>query len=133
MPQSETGSIFNEETVEPYRPFLQYWDLMWEMEKKRQAGAFSKDRHQMTLEFINSIGVKNFMEEARKTFALEELALYYDIDLNDDSQFGLFISNLRASRSHMDVFDFAIYFAAWVKSEVAVSKRMFKEFDEVIE
>ena len=33
----------------------------------------------------------------------------------------------------MDVFDFAIYFAAWVKSEVAVSKRVYKDFDEAIE
>ncbi len=37
----------------------------------------------MTLEFISSIGIKNFMEEANKTFALRELALYYDIDLNE--------------------------------------------------
>ena len=33
----------------------------------------------------------------------------------------------------MDVFDFALYFAAWVKSEVAVCKRVYKEFDDAIE
>ena len=86
----------------------------------------------MTLEFIKSIGVKNFMKEAQKTFALRELASYYDVDLNDQSQFDTLIDYLRASRSHMDVFDFAIYFAAWVKSEVAVCKRVYKEFDDAI-
>ena len=33
----------------------------------------------------------------------------------------------------MDVFDFAIYFAAWIKPEVAMIKRVYKEFDETIE
>ena len=83
MPILGTTYIFLDETEEPYRPFLQYWDTLWEMEKKRQAGEYSKDRHQMTLEFIRIIGVKNFMEEAKKTFALRELALYYDIDLDE--------------------------------------------------
>ena len=48
----------------------------------------------MTLEFIKSIGVKNFMKEAQRTFALRELALYYDVDLNDQSQFDTLIQYL---------------------------------------
>ena len=39
----------------------------------------------MTLSFVHQIGLKNFMQEAQKTFALRELALYYDIDLNESS------------------------------------------------
>ena len=33
----------------------------------------------------------------------------------------------------MDAFDFAIYFAAWIKPEVGMAKRFFKEFDDLIE
>ena len=41
----------------------------------------------MTQQFIQDIGVENFIVEANKTFALKELAQYYDIQLTDGKDY----------------------------------------------
>ena len=51
---------------------------MWEMELQRQGGSFDGGRHQMTKEFIKRITYPCFLEEAQDTFALMELANFYE-------------------------------------------------------
>lgn len=107
------------------RPFLAQWDLLWSMECERKNK--SGDRHQMTKDFIAKIGTSVFLEEARHTFALLELGRYYDNTLQTETDLAELLEQM--SEGHRECFDFAVYFAAWIKSEVHSSKRAFKAYD----
>jgi len=42
----------------------------------------------------------------------------------------MLMDQMKGTESHVIAFDFCIYFAAWIKSEVGQSKRGFKKFDD---
>ena len=83
----------------------------------------------MTKDFINQIGIENFLSEAQKTYALVEMANYYDLNLNEVSSLDQLFRYLTENKTHQFVFDFVIYFAAWIKSEISPDKRAFKMHD----
>ena len=97
-----------------------------ECERKSKSG----DRHQMTKDFIAKIGPLVFLEEARHTFALLEIGRYYDNELQSYQDLAQLLEQM--SEGHRECFDFAVYFAAWIKSEVHTSKRVFKAYDAPI-
>ena len=86
----------------------------------------------MTKDFINQIGIENFLSEAQKTYALVEMANYYDLNLNEVSSLDQLFRYLTENKTHQFVFDFVIYFAAWIKKEVPAYQRTFRTCDEQI-
>ena len=107
---------------------MSQWDLLWNLETKRKAK--DGERHQMTKDFIALITPEVFLEEARHTFSLLEICRYYGNSLETISDLDKLLADM--SDSHAECFDFAVYFAAWIKEEVHVSKREFKDFDLMV-
>ena len=112
------------------RPFLEHWDLQWDLELKRQSGHFNYDRHAVSKELVRLIGIDEFLDHYHDTYALMEIALFYnDNPMRTKQDLNLLIEQMAGNENHMDVFDFAIYFAAWIKAEVGNSKLKFKHLD----
>ena len=83
----------------------------------------------MTRAFIERITYSKFLEEAKDTFALQELAKFYENPLETEKDVLMLMDQMKETESHVIAFDFSIYFAAWIKSEVGESKKAFKKFD----
>lgn len=97
------------------RPFLAYWDCLEELELKRRSGEIPDDRHLMTLNFIEHIGVDNFLQEARQVHAIREIGRFYDSELETEADLASILKQILGSPTHLEVFYYSFYFAAWVK------------------
>ena len=60
------------------RPFLEHWDLLWQLELRRKHGEFNGQGMEMILQFLREIGDEEFLKHAKKTTALVEIAKYYE-------------------------------------------------------
>lgn len=119
------------------RPFAKYGKDIEILEMERRAGHAPEDRLQLAQEFIRRIGADNFLEEARRTFSLREIARFYDIDLVSAKDLSELLKSLAVAEefehsTHKDVFYYAYYFAPWGKEEVPLKARFFRNFDNQI-
>ena len=73
--------------------------------------------------FISDIGIGNFVTQAHKTFILREISAFYDNPMQTMADVEQLFKTM--SKTHVDAFNFGIYFAAWIKSEVSPEKRCF--------
>ena len=84
----------------------------------------------MTLEFLSQIGADSFIANASKTFTLVECARFFEIELANAENLLRLVDLL--SKSHIDIFYYAFYFACWDKADVPKHQRVFKDFDDQI-
>ena len=87
----------------------------------------------MILAFLRDIGYKEFLTHASRTKALMEIAKYYENPLQSVSDLDKLVAQIQSNYYHSEAFVYAVYFAAWIKSEVSENKRAFKDFDREIE
>ena len=120
------------EQTQARRPFLKYWDYLEDLELKRRKGAIPDDRHLMALSFIEQIGAENFLNEARHVHAIREIGRFYGYGLETLDDLHSLLSDIEQSPTHVEIFYYAFYFAAWVKQEVTPTQRRFVSFDERI-
>ena len=111
------------------RPFLEYWDHLWQLEIRRKAGEFEGQGMVMVLKFMQDITYNEFLKHAKRTTALVEIARFYDNKFETESDVANLICALSKNYYHQEAFVYAVYFAAWVKNEVGESKRAFKQYD----
>ena len=64
--------------------------------------------------------------------AVKEIAKFYEITLKSESDIARLFEAFKENYFHQEAFVYAIYFAAWIKSEVHDSKRAFKLYDKEI-
>ena len=83
----------------------------------------------MIRKFISDIGAAQFLEQANNTKAVQEIAKFYEITLSSESDITNLFEAFKDNYFHQEAFVYAIYFAAWIKSEVHDSKRAFKIYD----
>ena len=69
----------------------------------------------MTLNFIERIGASAFLEEARGVHAIREIARFYGNDLSTEIDLTSLLNSIQGSPTHLEVFYYSFYFAAWVK------------------
>lgn len=60
------------------RPFLDFWDHLWSLELQRQQGAFGGRGIEMIKTFIADIGTEQFLQQAKNTVAVQEIAKFYE-------------------------------------------------------
>ena len=60
---------------------------------------------------------------------MKEIAKFYEITLKSESDIARLFEAFKENYFHQEAFVYAIYFAAWIKSEVHDSKRAFKIYD----
>ena len=84
----------------------------------------------MIQSFIADIGPAQFLKQANNTKAVIEIAKFYDITLLSEADITRLFDAFKHNQFHQEAFVYAIYFAAWIKSEVHDSKRAFKLYDE---
>jgi hypothetical protein len=105
----------------PKRPFLEYWEALEKLELQRRKGYIADCRYVMTLAFIDHITPERFLEEAADTFAVQEIARFYDIELDSVESLSDFLNCVRENSFHREILYYSFYFAAWVKQEVPSS------------
>lgn len=115
------------------RPFLEHWDLMSELETRRKEGDFQRSNMDTMEHFINEIGHEEFLRHARRTVAVVEIAKFYNNSLRTPDDLKALLAKIQHNIGHSDPFYYGVYFAAWIKQELIVRKRAFKDFDRQIE
>ena len=115
------------------RPFLEHWDLMAELEARRKEGDFQKSNMDTMEHFMDEIGYEEFLKHARRTVACTEIAKFYDNSLQTPDDLTDLVAKIQDNKNHSDPFYYGVYFAAWIKKELIVKKRAFKDFDRQIE
>ena len=78
---------------------------------------------------MQDIGYEEFLKHAKRTTAVLELAKYYEINLRTADDLNLLIDQIQKNYYHSESFVYGVYFAAWIKDEVAEGKRAFKKYD----
>ena len=73
------------------------------------------------------MGPENFIKNARETFALQECASFFGVQLVRTSDLQSLIE--KAAERHSDIFYYGFYFAPWAKSDVPKHQRCFQDFD----
>ena len=112
------------------RPFLDFWDHLWSLELQRQQGAFGGKGIDMIKTFVADIGTVPFLQQAKRTYAVQEIARFYENTLDEAKDIEKLYVQMDQNHYHQEAFVYAIYFAAWIKSEVHGSKQLFKKYDE---
>ena len=84
----------------------------------------------MTLAFIEQIGHDKFIEEAKMVHALCEFSRFYGIELREANDLTELLKKIEKQPCHREIFYYAFYFAAWVKTEVPPFQRTFRTFDD---
>ena len=115
------------------RPFLEHWDYLWSLEVRRKQGEFGGSGMKMILQFMQDISYEEFLKHAKRTTAVLEIAKYYENPLCSTQDVVDLTRSIQKNFHHSESFVYAVYFAAWIKSEVAESKRAFKSCDRDIE
>ena len=129
--QQETSSNQSQQS-ETKRPFLEYWEELEKLELQRRKGHIADDRYVMTLAFIQNIGPDPFLEQAKDTFAVQEIARFYGVQLQTKEDLSDLLKLVGQSEWHREIFYYAFYFAAWVKKEVPICQRTFRRQDSQI-
>lgn len=75
---------------------------------------------------MQDIGYEEFLKHAWRTTALLEIAKFYDNRMRTVDDLTRLIKDLEKNYYHAEAFVYGVYFAAWIKNEVAVNKRAFK-------
>ena len=86
----------------------------------------------MTYAFIETIGPQEFLKHAKQTFAVLEIAKFYEINLRDEHDLSELLKRVETRMYHKEIFYYAFYFAAWIKTEVPSYQRTFKPFDDQV-
>ena len=111
------------------RPFLEHWDHLWALELRRKTGDFNGQGLAMVLQFMQDISYEEFLNHARETTTIIEIAKFYDNPLRTADDLASLMTSMQANYFHAEAFTYGVYFAAWIKTEVAASKRVFKHCD----
>ncbi len=82
---------------------------------------------------MENISYEEFLKHAKRTKALIEIAKYYDNPLLTAQDVLALSYSVQDNYFHAESFTYAVYFAAWIKQEVAESKRAFKHCDNEIQ
>ena len=61
---------------------------------------------------------------------MQEIARFYENTLDEAKDIEKLYVQMDQNYYHQEAFVYAIYFAAWIKSEVHGSKQLFKKYDE---
>ena len=75
---SSSSSSYSKVVLLKDRPFLEYWDELWQLELRRKQGDFNGQGMEMILHFLQSIGHEGFLKHAQRTTSLLEIAKFYD-------------------------------------------------------
>ena len=87
----------------------------------------------MILQFMQDVSYDEFLKHAMRTTSIKEIAKYYEITLRTSADLANLVTLLQKNYFHSEAFVYGVYFAAWIKQEVADSKRAFKHCDREIE
>lgn len=75
---------------------------------------------------MQDIGSDEFLTHAKRTTTVMEVAKFYENPLRTAEDLSALVSAVQKNYYHSESFVYGVYFAAWVKEEVAVGKRAFK-------
>jgi len=81
------------------------------------------------LAFVEKIGAESFLAEARHVHAIREIGRFYGNDLADENDLHQLLKEIEQCPTHLEIFYYAFYFAAWVKKEVPPTQRQFTNYD----
>ena len=84
----------------------------------------------MTLAFIERIGADAFLEEAKQVHSIREIGRFYGNELASEADLYSLLKKIEQSPTHVEVFYYSFYFAAWIKPEVPQGQRRFQTFDQ---
>eukprot|EP00353_Schmidingerella_taraikaensis_P003521 CAMPEP_0185584192 /NCGR_PEP_ID=MMETSP0434-20130131/30683_1 /TAXON_ID=626734 ORGANISM="Favella taraikaensis, Strain Fe Narragansett Bay" /NCGR_SAMPLE_ID=MMETSP0434 /ASSEMBLY_ACC=CAM_ASM_000379 /LENGTH=84 /DNA_ID=CAMNT_0028203791 /DNA_START=13 /DNA_END=267 /DNA_ORIENTATION=- len=83
----------------------------------------------MILQFMQDVCYDEFLAHAQRTIAIVEIAKFYENPLRSAADLTSLVTSIQKNYFHSEAFVYGVYFAAWIKQEVADSKRAFKYFD----
>ena len=83
----------------------------------------------MVLQFMQDISYEEFLRHAGHSVTIKEIGKYYENPLRTADDLGKLITQMQANYFHSEAFVYGVYFAAWIKQEVADAKRAFKHCD----
>ena len=112
---------------------MDHWDHLWQLEVRRKQGDFNGQGMQMILQFMQDVSYEEFLKHAIRTTSIREIAKYYENPLLTTADLTNLVQQLQKNYFHSEAFVYGVYFAAWIKSEVADSKRAFKHCDRDID